>query len=416
MILLSHPTGNEYIRNATLALLEADRLAEFWTCVAWRPGSVFDRILPRDLRSQLARRSFPSLPRERVRSTPWRELGRFAAPSLGLASLTRHETGCFSVDAVYQSFDRRVARRVRRAAGIEAVYTGEDSALETFKAARETGRRRLYDLPIGYWRAGQRIYREEAEREPEWAPTLAGIQDSEAKLERKNAELALADSVIVASTFTRRTLELATDPPANVHVVPYGAPPVPHESPRAPSAGKLRVLFAGALGQRKGLSYLLAAMRRLAGVAELTLLGRKTSETCPPLDAALKVHRWIPSRPHPEVLDEMSRHDVLVFPSLFEGFGLVLLEAMSRGLPVITTEHTAGPDFVRHGVDGYIIPIRSADAIAEHLELLAADRGLLAEMKHAARATAACYTWADYRRQLRESVFGEPALHSASIG
>jgi glycosyltransferase involved in cell wall biosynthesis len=47
-----------------------------------------------------------------------------------------------------------------------------------------------------------------------------------------------------------------------------------------------------------------------------------------------------------EVLREMQRHDVLVFPSLFEGFGLVIVEAMSQGLPVITTSHTAGPDII----------------------------------------------------------------------
>ena len=151
-------------------------------------------------------------------------------------------------------------------------------------------------------------------------------------------------------------------------------------------------------------------MRRLGDLAELTLLGRKTSESCQPLDAALRTHRWVPSQPHAEVLEEMTRHDVFVFPSLFEGFGLVLLEAMSRGLPVITTEHTAGPDFLSHGVDGFVIPIRSTDSIVEHLELLARDRELLDEMKQAAVATAAKHSWEDYRRRLREVVLGEPAL------
>ena len=67
-------------------------------------------------------------------------------------------------------------------------------------------------------------------------------------------------------------------------------------------------------------------------------------------------------------------HDVFVFPSLFEGFGLVLLEAMAMGLPMITTAHTAGPDLLEDGKEGFIVPIRSAEAIAEKLTWLSAHR------------------------------------------
>jgi glycosyltransferase involved in cell wall biosynthesis len=145
-------------------------------------------------------------------------------------------------------------------------------------------------------------------------------------------------------------------------------------------------------------------MDRVADVAELTMLGRKASDSCEPLNAATKMHRWIPSLPHEEVLAEMGRHDVFVFPSLFEGFGLVILEAMSRGLPVITTAHTAGPDFISDGENGFIVPIRSADALAEKLDLLAKDRSLLADMKRAALETARQSSWETYRRRLGELV------------
>ncbi|HSI13749.1 MAG TPA: glycosyltransferase family 4 protein, partial [Chthoniobacter sp.] len=336
-----------------------------------------------------------------------------AAPRLGLSCLTRHEQGFFSVDGVYRSFDRSVAQRIRRAENLRAVYTVEDCALETFGVARDRGWHCFYDLPIGYWRAGQAIYREEAEREPAWASTLGGMRDSEAKLKRKDGELELANTVFVASSFTRRTLELAPKPPAEVHVIPYGAPaPVAQPSTHT---GKLRVLFVGALGQRKGLSYLLEAMRQLGNAAELTLLGRKTSENCETLNAATSAHRWIPSLPNEEVLAEMERHDVLVFPSLFEGFGLVIFEAMSRGLPVITTAHTAGPDVIREGENGFIVPIRSATALAEKLECLATDRARLADMKHAALATARAFTWETYRRRLGEVVLREMATEISDL-
>ncbi len=79
----------------------------------------------------------------------------------------------------------------------------------------------------------------------------------------------------------------------------------------------------------------------------------------------------------------MARNDVLVLPSLHEGFGLVLTEAMSQGLVVITTPHTAGPDLITDGVDGLLVPIRSSAAIEEALAHLLRDRDHLATMQEA---------------------------------
>ena len=280
------------------------------------------------------------------------------------------------------------------------VYAYEDCAARTFAAARSRGIKCIYDLPIGYWRVARAIYSEEMEREPQWACTLRARQNSPEKLARKDEELALADTVIAASTFTRETIKAAPRCTAPIHVVPYGAPPVSAEFVASPRAEKLRVLFVGSLGQRKGLSYLLRAAKVLEGRVTVTLLGRTVSNDCAPLNEALQRHRWIPSLPHAEVLREMARHDVLVLPSLFEGFGLVLLEAMAHGLPIITTPHTAGPDLIEEGKEGFIVPIRSSDAIVEKLDLLARDFRLLSAMKIAAHTTARRRSWDHYQSLL----------------
>ncbi len=251
-------------------------------------------------------------------------------------------------------------------------------------------------------RAAHAIFREEREREPAWAPTLDGLADSEPKLQRKDDELRTASTIVVPSNFVRDTLKLAPGMTAPIHVIPYGGPaPSDHPSVR-PSDRPLRVLFVGSLGQRKGLGYVLKAIAALGSGVTLTLIGRKTSEECEPLNAAVKRHRWVTSVPHSEVLREMSEHDVLVFPSLFEGFGLVVLEAMSQGLPVITTSNSGGLDIVTDGVDGFGVPIRSAEAIAEKLELLASDRPRLQAMSAAAMETARRCSWENYRSGLAE--------------
>lgn len=415
MLLFSHPFGNNHAHQAALAVEEAGLLAELWTSFHWTPGGRAERWLPAALARQFARRAFPPAVRGRIHMAPWREVGRMLAPRLpGGRWLDRHETGPCSVDGVFRAMDRTVARRLRSLAGgktLRGVYAYEDGAAATFREARHQGWKCFYDLPIGYWRAGRAIFDEEAAREPEWAPTLTGRSDSPAKLARKDEELSAADAVFVASSFTRRTLAFAPGLRALVHVVPYGAPRVPDDLP-PPAArmgnGPLRVLFAGSLGQRKGMSYLLDAVRRLGpSRVELTLLGHKTVENCAPLDAAVRAHRWIPSLPHAEVLAEMARQDVLVFPSLFEGFGLVILEAMSRGLPVVATAHTAGPDVIEDGVDGFLVPIRSAEAIAEKLETLLTRPELLTAMKHAARRKAAKLGWEAHRRKLAECLLQE---------
>lgn len=396
MIVLSHATGNEFVRQALLAFDEAAILQEFWTTISWNSNSALDRMLPRPFRQMLARRSFPQSIRSRTHTLPARETMRLLGGALGTSS--RHETGFFSIDEVFRKLDARVARRLQRISNCQAVYAYEDGALETFRAASDLGVHRIYDLPIGYWRAGQRIFDEEKARQPEWSSTLTGALDSSEKLARKDEELRLADRVIVASTFTRKTLaEAPTDAP--IDVVPYGSPePISDEIKK--SNGSLKVLFAGSLGQRKGLAYLLEAVSQLQGAVQLTLLGRKAANGCKPLDSAVKEHRWIPTLDHKGVLREMQSHDVLVLPSLFEGFGLVILEAMAQGTPAIVTDHTAGPDVIENMVDGFVIPIRSSDAIVERLDLLLTDRNRLMAMKSAAKRKAQELKWESYRRCL----------------
>jgi glycosyltransferase involved in cell wall biosynthesis len=406
MIAFSHATGNQNSRHAALAMAGAGLLAELWTSISWNDRAWINRLLPAGVRAELHRRSFPGELRPFIRTLPWKELGRLISIRLKCGPLYRDESSPFSIDAVFRAMDRQMARHVLPRLKPDAAYAYEDGAVETFRAASELGIRRVYELPIGYWRAAHAIFREEREREPDWAPTLDGLADSGAKLERKDEELRGASTVIVPSTFVRDTLKLAPGFSAPVHVNPYGGPSGITDTVAVPVAvpagGRLKVLFVGSLGQRKGLGYVLRAMELLGNAADLTLIGRKTSEHCRPLNEAVKRHRWIPSVPHAEVLREMSRHDVLVFPSLFEGFGLVILEGMSQGLPVITTPNSGGLDVVTDGADGFGVPIRSAEAIAEKLELLAGNRTLLAQMKIAATETARRHSWESYRNRLVE--------------
>ena len=100
----------------------------------------------------------------------------------------------------------------------------------------------------------------------------------------------------------------------------------------------------------------------------------------------------------------MQSHDVLVFPSLFEGFGMVITEAMSQGVPVITTDRTAGPDLISHGKDGWLVASASSEAIREVLIELLDNPFLLKIVGQAALEKAKTRPWSVYGNELARAL------------
>jgi len=404
MLLLAHPTGNTFSRAAALAFLEAGWLSEFHTCVSWNTSSPFSSFVPASWTAQLNRRSFSDLPYSIQHCYPWRELLRLSGIASRFPWLSRHERGPLSIDAIYRSFDRHVSARLLDSRQLRAVFSYEDAALQTFQAAQKLGLRRFYDLPIGYWRSGHEIFEEECELQPEWACTLTGLADSPAKLERKDQELQLADLVVVPSAFVRTTLLAHSATSGPIAVLPFGSPQALAFPSRTCSTGTLRLLFVGSLGQRKGLSYALDAVAALGSQVSLTLIGRITAPNCRPLISALEHHHWIETLAHDQILEQMRHHDVLLLPSLFEGYALVISEALSQGLPIITTANSGADPIIRDGIEGFIVPIRDSQAIADRVQNLVDNRDQLAVMRQACLCRATEFNWPFYQHALRSVV------------
>ena len=158
-----------------------------------------------------------------------------------------------------------------------------------------------------------------------------------------------------------------------------------------------RVVFVGQLVQRKGLEYLLKAWKKLQlPDAELVLAGRGRVDE--ELLAAFQsdfVYLGNVSQERLQALYDSS--DLFCMPSLVEGFGLVYLEALSRGVPVIATPNTGAADILRDGEEGFIVPIQDVDALAEKIEWAYRHRENLAEMGVAARKLAEQYSWSRFR-------------------
>ncbi|MFI3305850.1 MAG: glycosyltransferase family 4 protein [Rikenellaceae bacterium] len=405
-VILSHPTGNSNLRGVADGLLSHSLLHSFHTSVASFGDNIFGTLSKfRPLRD-LSRRQFnPSL-RHLTHLYPWRELGRMLCRKVGLNYPTRHEVGRFSVDALYRSVDNNVARYVRRCRErISALYCYEDCAESTFEAAKPCGALCLYDLPIGYWRAMHRVLDGERAARPEWAMTLGGLNDSDQKLARKDRELSFADKIYVASSFTKSTLAEYPGTLAPIEVIPYGFPDVRSCRHYKPYAGRpIRLLYVGSLTQRKGIANIFEALESLHSRVELSIIGSGDTEGCDALRRSLAGVRHIESLPHSEVLEEMASHDLLLFPSLFEGFGLVVTESMSQGTPVITTDRTCGRDLITHGVDGWIVEAGSTHSLRHQIEELLVSPERIEAAGRAAMKTAAGRPWSHYGDEIAESV------------
>jgi glycosyltransferase involved in cell wall biosynthesis len=212
-----------------------------------------------------------------------------------------------------------------------------------------------------------------------------------------------ANGWVVASSFTGSTLIEHGVPAEAIHIVPYG---VTHENfsirPQAPAKDQpFTIIYVGNINQLKGVTYLLDAMRLLK-TNNIRLVICTRFITYPELlEPYADLHIDIKTGLSGAMLAEaIHRADVFVFPSLGDGFGHVILEAMACGVPVIASTNSCGPDVIVEGEDGFVVPIRSAQAIAEKLAWGIDHRSELAIMGEKAAVQASHFTWQKYRQDI----------------
>ncbi len=212
----------------------------------------------------------------------------------------------------------------------------------------------------------------------------------------------LADRMIVlnagdAAYATARRWKASED----VDVVPHGVSARFLES--APAAGTERgggILFCGTWVDMKGVQYLAAAFSNLVTAvpsARLTVLGpgipdeAVRAQFAPHARAAVTI---LPRVSEEEVMRHYRVHDMLVLPSSFEGFGMVVLEAMSQRLPVISTPVGCAPALVHDRETGLLVAPRAPTELTAAMRHLLDDAGLRRRLAEKAYAVATRHTWA----------------------
>jgi glycosyltransferase involved in cell wall biosynthesis len=307
--------------------------------------------------------------------------------------------------------DRALSRDAKRIALDDeaALFCYSYYASEAFKQGSIALRYRFLFQLHPHPMSVRRILLEEIERVPRAKSSLMiehELSLSEAEFEELAAEPHLANGWVVASSYSAQTLSAHGIPADQIHVVPYGVDGRTFAKRlRPPNSDKpFTIVFVGSLIQRKGLSYLLEAVRRLKsrntrvllfgrGPVDRQIIGNYS-------DINIEVNVGLARE---ELVLRMYEGDVFVLPSLAEGFAHVIMEAMSCGLPVITTSHTCAPDIMTEGEHGFIVPIRDQEAIAEKLAWGLDNRADLAAMGETASAQVRLFTWDRFRQGIRET-------------
>ncbi|MFV8270529.1 glycosyltransferase family 4 protein [Flavobacterium sp. GT2N3] len=214
-------------------------------------------------------------------------------------------------------------------------------------------------------------------------------------------EIHLADQIICASSITAISLQQEGINADRIKVIPYGVETALYPYKKREILKKeavFNVIFIGSLNQRKGITYLLEALDGMPNVA-LHIVGRGIFDEnlLDNYQVLIHLHKNISQE---EMVSLLHQSHCFVLPSLVEGFGQVILEAMATGIPVLASENTIALDIIQDGENGFVVPIRNAAAIKEKIETLIAHPELVGRLGDNGFKTAQNLNWSTFRKNL----------------
>ena len=380
------------------ALAEAGHLERFCTDLYFGHRPWLDSAIASVLGRRAASfegRCHPNVPVALVSDFPFVPLLRLATPG--------------SATARWMHDGRRFGESVVRSGlgGANAVMAFSSAALEIFQAARTKRIATVLDHATAPRDREMAIVADEERRFPGWSESPVRQDLTLRRYSQRQAEERdLADRIICGSRFVADLLRDEGVDQSKIRVVPLGmsTPRAGVKRKRKKQGEPLHVLFVGNEGLRKGLSYLLEAVKSLGSSAVRLRIAGNPGFTREGMARVLQVCEECRPVPRAEIQSWYGWADVLVLPTLSDTFGLVILEAMSAGVPVITTHASGGPDVIRDGIDGWLVPLRDSTAIAHRLDTLLRASDLAINMGRAAQERAAQFDSIAYRRRLLEAI------------
>ncbi len=353
-------------------LQKRQMLAGLYTTYAWQKNVLMRRFAGRVDRENIE----PKLIRTNI-------------PLAVLLKTTRRNVEC------NERYDRWVARFIAQRKDFDVFIGWSGMSLRAIRAAKQLGKTAILERGSSHI-----LYQNEILKE-EYAKFGIDFSIDERVIEKELQEYETCDFISIPSTFVKNSFLEKGVPEKKLVMNPYGASRIFRAEKVERNDGKLRVLYLGSLGMRKGLTYLFEALRQSdvpVEKLEVWFIG-SVSEEIKPLIARLQRPNWqfhghIPQHELPQ---RIAQCDVAVQPSLEEGLSMVIPQMLGCGVPVIASTNTGGMDIIREGETGFIVPIRSPEAIAEKIMFLYQSPEILTKMKtQAAASVQNGFTWDDY--------------------
>lgn len=318
------------------------------------------------------------LPRNFVGTFPWFQLPETALLQLGFQNPWLLDQISY---ANALAFDSWTSAQIKQTGHPDVLIGISGSSLKTGRQVQAGGGIFICDRGSSHQRYQEQIVASEYRR---W-----GVQrpvTDPRDIEREENIYDTANAITVPSSFAARSFVEMGIPSEKIHVIPYGVRLDRFTKTGEPLAGQFQVLFAGSVGLRKGVPYLLeafAALRhpgkrlRLAGSINpdiKTVLSRLPEENV----------EFLGPVGQERLAELMSTSHLMVLPSIEEGLALVQGQALACGCPVLCSTNTGGEDLVTDGVEGFIVPVRDIAALTTKMQLLADNPQLQTTMSEAA--------------------------------
>lgn len=285
---------------------------------------------------------------------------------------------------LHRSFGRWAARRVAEKPW-DVIHVFSGIAEEILSAPSAPGTLRQVLRGSAHIRTQDQILAEESAR--------AGVSIDRPcpwMIAREMREYELADEVIVLSDFARRSFLECGFAPARLRVLPLGvdtqhfrpSPETLAERCRRIRAGEpLRVLMVGSLSYRKGALDLIDFVRRVDPERfRFRFVGDVPDESRKSVRSLGDRIELVPRQPQLRLPSWYAQADLFAFPTLEDGFAVVLVQAQASALPILTTTNCSGPDLIREGENGWVLPIRSPQDFVDRLRWCDSHREELARM------------------------------------
>ncbi len=224
-------------------------------------------------------------------------------------------------------------------------------------------------------------------------------------IDKEKKEYDLSDYICVPSEFSKKSFLKKGFSEKKIITIPYGVNLKYFSSSKKIEEDKeFKIICVGAISVRKGVVYLLNAFNELKlENCKLILIGDIERGFEKILEPLLNENVQIINSVNQNSLKEFyNKANLFVTPSIEDGFGMVILQAMACGLPVITTKNTGGSEIVDEGVDGFVIPIRDKEELKEKILILYQNKDYLLSMsKKAEQKAKSFFSWEIYGEKIK---------------